>query len=340
MSAKYIASLFKKLETRAKAADALYRKSRQAALAIYRKIQSQRKWVKGGINSLKKSADSNLLKSAQTLQQILQQANVKPQAPVKRVVPVIQRAVPKSTVRVNVRKAPRRRLGILVSQTMEQKLLNQIFHASAPARNLPMLNKQQLIANVAKTRQSAANAANRANQALSQLKVRQDNDIGKPGLSGPSSNLTTATASGVYNVKRANTVLGKLLQMWTMAKNGMAKARAIRLRIEKEIAVARTVTANYLSMISKGMTHIAPQKVAVAGRPVAQVAAKVRVIRRPTVQPLRPVVVQRVVKKVVAAPKKVVVKVKLSKKAKKAAEKKKKKVEKKKKEAKKKADKK
>ena len=132
MSAKYIASLFKKLEGRAHAADALYKKSRQAALAIYAKIQQQRAWVKNGINSLRKSADGNLLQSAGALQQILTQANVKP-AVKKVAVKVVAKKVIPSTVRVNVRKIGRRRL--LLAQApkskfadpiMEQNLLKQI----------------------------------------------------------------------------------------------------------------------------------------------------------------------------------------------------------------------
>lgn len=131
MSAKYIASLFKKLEARAHAADVLYRKSRQAALAIYNKIQQQRTWVKNGITSLRKSADGNLLQSAGALQQILTQANVKPA--VKKFAPkVVAKKVVPSVARVNVRKIGRR---LTLAQApkskfadpiMEQKLLQQI----------------------------------------------------------------------------------------------------------------------------------------------------------------------------------------------------------------------
>lgn len=131
MSAKYIASLFKKLEGRAHAADVLYRKSRQAALAIYNKIKQQRAWVKNGITSLRKSADGNLLQSAGALQQILTQANVKPT--VKKVAPkVVAKKVIPSVARVNVRKigriltlaqAPKSKFA---DPIMEQKLLKQI----------------------------------------------------------------------------------------------------------------------------------------------------------------------------------------------------------------------
>ena len=132
-------------------------------------------------------------------------------------------------------------------------------------------------------------------------------------------------ASGLYNVKKANGVLGKLLQMWAIARNGMARARAIRLNIEKEIAVARTVTAAFLSKISKGMGHIPIQAVA-APRPVAKVAAKVaakvRVIRAPARIPVRPTLAKKAVLRVAAKPK-VVVKAKpLSKKEQKKAVKK------------------
>jgi hypothetical protein len=116
--------------------------------------------------------------------------------------------------------------------------------------------------------------------------------------------------------------------MWTIARNGMARARAIRLNIEKEIAVARTVTAAFLSRISKGMGHIPLQAVA-APRPVAKVAAKVaanvRVIRKPTTIPAPPTLAKKAVLRVAANPK-VVVKAKPitkkeQKKAKKAAKK-------------------
>jgi hypothetical protein len=135
MSAKYIASLFRKLEARAHAADVLYRKSRQAALAIYNKIQQQRAWVKNGITSLRKSADGNLLKSAGALQQILTQANVKPavkKLALKVAPKVVAKKVVPSVARVNVRKIGRR---LTLAQApkskfadpiMEQKLLKQI----------------------------------------------------------------------------------------------------------------------------------------------------------------------------------------------------------------------
>lgn len=354
MSAKYIASLFKKLESRAKSADVLYRKSRQAALAIYSKIQAQRNWVKGGINSLKKSADSNLLKSATTLQQILQESNVKPKVVVKKVVRVVRKVAPKSNVRVAVRRAPRRRLAIFVSQEIERKLLNQIFQASTPSRNLAdaKLTKQQLLANVNKTRLLANTAAKKVGLALSQLKARQDDDVGKKGLSRRSPGVINTYTSGQYQIKTANVVLQKLLQMWNMARNGMAKARAIRLRTEKEIAVARAVTAKYLTAISQSMASVAKPVARVAARPVARVVARpvARIIRKPAVRVAAPVAV-RVVKRVAVKPKvtiklkgkkgKVTIKVKgkkgkkgkVSKKDKKKADKKKKKADKKKKKA-------
>jgi hypothetical protein len=148
--------------------------------------------------------------------------------------------------------------------------------------------------------------------------------------------------------------------MWTIARNGMAKARAIRLIIEKEIAVARIVTAAFLSRISKGMGHI-PLQVVATPRPVAKVAAKVaanvRVIRKPTTIPAPPTLAKKAVLRVAAKPNVVVkakpltkkeqkkakkVAKKAQKKAKKAAkkaEKKAKKIAKKAKEARKKADK-
>jgi hypothetical protein len=116
--------------------------------------------------------------------------------------------------------------------------------------------------------------------------------------------------------------------MWTIARNGMARARAIRLSIEKEIAVARTVTAAFLSRISKGMGHIPLQAVATP-KPVAKVTAKVapkvaanvRVIRKPTTIPAPPILAKKAVLKVAAKPK-VVVKAKpLTKKEQKKAKK-------------------
>jgi hypothetical protein len=131
--------------------------------------------------------------------------------------------------------------------------------------------------------------------------------------------------------------------MWTIARNGMARARAIRLNIEKEIAVARTVTAAFLSRISKGMGHIPLQAVA-APRPVVKVAAKVaanvRVIRKPTTIPAPPTLAKKAVLRVAAKPK-VVVKAKpITKKEQKKAKKAQKKAQKKAKKAQKKAQKK